>query len=80
MGVLVLSQHIETTHAVELDTLGAFGYLLKDAYSTWLSSWARRRVSPRAARRSTRRSWRGSHRQRAHAARFQSRRSGIARC
>jgi DNA-binding NarL/FixJ family response regulator len=30
MGVLVLSQHIETTHAVELVTLGGFGYLLKD--------------------------------------------------
>jgi DNA-binding NarL/FixJ family response regulator len=29
-GVLVLSQHIETTHAVELVTLGGFGYLLKD--------------------------------------------------
>jgi DNA-binding NarL/FixJ family response regulator len=30
VGVLVLSQHIETTHAVELVTLGGFGYLLKD--------------------------------------------------
>lgn len=30
LGVLVLSQHIETTHAVELITLGGFGYLLKD--------------------------------------------------
>ena len=30
LGVLVLSQHIETTHAVELVTLGGFGYLLKD--------------------------------------------------
>jgi DNA-binding NarL/FixJ family response regulator len=29
-GVLVLSQHIETTHVVELATLGGFGYLLKD--------------------------------------------------
>jgi DNA-binding NarL/FixJ family response regulator len=29
-GVLVLSQHIETTHVVELVTLGGFGYLLKD--------------------------------------------------
>ena len=29
-GVLVLSQHIETTHAVDLVTLGGFGYLLKD--------------------------------------------------
>jgi DNA-binding NarL/FixJ family response regulator len=28
--VLLLSQHIETTHAVELVTLGGFGYLLKD--------------------------------------------------
>jgi DNA-binding NarL/FixJ family response regulator len=30
VGVLVLSQHIETTYAVELVTLGGFGYLLKD--------------------------------------------------
>ena len=30
LGVLVLSQHIETAHAVELVTLGGFGYLLKD--------------------------------------------------
>ena len=29
-GVLVLSQHVETTHAVRLITLGGFGYLLKD--------------------------------------------------
>jgi DNA-binding NarL/FixJ family response regulator len=30
LGVLLLSQHIETSHAVELVTLGGFGYLLKD--------------------------------------------------
>jgi len=30
LGVLVLSQHIETTHAVALVSLGGFGYLLKD--------------------------------------------------
>lgn len=30
IGVLVLSQHIETTHAVNLVTRGGFGYLLKD--------------------------------------------------
>ncbi len=30
LGVLVLSQHIETTHAVGLVTRGGFGYLLKD--------------------------------------------------
>jgi DNA-binding NarL/FixJ family response regulator len=30
LGVLVLSQHIETTHAVELVAIGGFGYLLKD--------------------------------------------------
>jgi DNA-binding NarL/FixJ family response regulator len=29
-GVLVLSQHVETTHAVELVSQGSFGYLLKD--------------------------------------------------
>ena len=30
VGVLVLSQHVETQHAVELVRLGGFGYLLKD--------------------------------------------------
>jgi len=30
LGVLVLSQHIETTHVVDLVALGGFGYLLKD--------------------------------------------------
>ena len=30
LGVLVLSQHVETMHAMELVTLGGFGYLLKD--------------------------------------------------
>ncbi len=30
VGVLVLSQHVETTHAVGLVALGGFGYLLKD--------------------------------------------------
>jgi DNA-binding NarL/FixJ family response regulator len=30
VGVLILSQHIETRHAIELVALGGFGYLLKD--------------------------------------------------
>ncbi|TCO40539.1 DNA-binding NarL/FixJ family response regulator [Kribbella antiqua] len=30
VGVLLLSQHIETQHVVELVSLGGFGYLLKD--------------------------------------------------
>src|SRR6185437_16052004 len=30
IGVLVLSQHVETTHAVDLIARGGFGYLLKD--------------------------------------------------
>jgi DNA-binding NarL/FixJ family response regulator len=30
VGVLLLSQHIETAHAVDLVALGGFGYLLKD--------------------------------------------------
>jgi DNA-binding NarL/FixJ family response regulator len=30
LGVLLLSQHIETVHAVSLVSLGGFGYLLKD--------------------------------------------------
>lgn len=43
-GVLVLSQHIETTHAIALVTLGGFGYLLKDrvlAVDEFLSAAAR---------------------------------------
>jgi DNA-binding NarL/FixJ family response regulator len=30
LGVLVLSQHVETTHTVDLIALAGFGYLLKD--------------------------------------------------
>jgi DNA-binding NarL/FixJ family response regulator len=30
IGVLVLSQHVETEHAIDLVSLGGFGYLLKD--------------------------------------------------
>ena len=30
IGVLVLAQHVETSYAVELVTLGGYGYLLKD--------------------------------------------------
>jgi len=30
LGILVLSQHVETRHSVELVTEGGFGYLLKD--------------------------------------------------
>ena len=30
LGVILLSQHIETAHSVELAGLGGFGYLLKD--------------------------------------------------
>ena len=30
LGVLVLSQHVETSHIVNLVRLGGFGYLLKD--------------------------------------------------
>jgi DNA-binding NarL/FixJ family response regulator len=30
LGILVLSQHVETRHSVELVTRGGFGYLLKD--------------------------------------------------
>ena len=30
VGVLVLSQHVETSHAIDLVTVGGFGYLLKD--------------------------------------------------
>ena len=30
LGVLLLSQHIETAHSVELAGMGGFGYLLKD--------------------------------------------------
>jgi DNA-binding NarL/FixJ family response regulator len=30
VGVLLLSQHVETSHVVELARLGGFGYMLKD--------------------------------------------------
>jgi len=30
LGVLVLSQHVETTHTIDLIPLAGFGYLLKD--------------------------------------------------
>jgi DNA-binding NarL/FixJ family response regulator len=30
VGVLMLSQHVETSHVVDLVRLGGFGYLLKD--------------------------------------------------
>jgi DNA-binding NarL/FixJ family response regulator len=30
VGVLILSQHVETTHVIALAPLGGFGYLLKD--------------------------------------------------
>lgn len=30
LGIVVLSQHIESTHSVQLTALGRFGYLLKD--------------------------------------------------
>ena len=30
LGIMLLSQHIETTHSVHLVSTGAFGYLLKD--------------------------------------------------
>jgi len=30
IGILVLSQHVETEHAIDLVRLGGFGYLLKD--------------------------------------------------
>lgn len=30
LGILLLSQHIETSHSVQLVSTGAFGYLLKD--------------------------------------------------
>jgi DNA-binding NarL/FixJ family response regulator len=30
LGILVLSQHVETRHSVDLVTRGGFGYLLKD--------------------------------------------------
>jgi len=33
IGVLLLSQHVETAHTVDLVTRGGFGYLLKDRIS-----------------------------------------------
>ena len=62
LGVLVLSQHIETTHAVALVTLGGFGYLLKDRCSKSASSSPLLTASPREDRRSTPRSSQASSR------------------
>ena len=56
VGVLVLSQHIETTHAVELVGRPGFGYLLKDRCSTSRISSRPPAASPQAGRHSTRRS------------------------
>jgi DNA-binding NtrC family response regulator len=56
LGVLVLSQHIETTHAVELVTLGGFGYLLKDRVLKSASSSPPPNASPREDPHSTPRS------------------------
>ena len=53
VGVLVLSQHIETTHAVELVALGGFGYLLKDR----VLEVARVPRPPRSASRTAGRRW-----------------------
>jgi DNA-binding NarL/FixJ family response regulator len=38
VGVLVLSQHIETAHIVDLVSLGGFGYLLKDRVFEFLAA------------------------------------------
>jgi ActR/RegA family two-component response regulator len=62
VGVLLLSQHVETTRSVHLVRLGGFGYLLKDRVldvDDFLSAAAR---SPREDPRSTHRSWAASWR------------------
>ena len=46
VGVLVLSQHIETTHAVSLVAQGGFGYLLKDRVLAKHERRGRERVTP----------------------------------
>ena len=56
VGVLVLSQHIETTHAVDLVGRPGFGYLLKDRVLEVDEFLATAAGSPRAAQHSTRRS------------------------
>ena len=54
LGVLLLSQHIETTDAVDLVTLGGFGYLLKDRVLEVAEFLATASASLRGARRWTR--------------------------
>jgi DNA-binding NarL/FixJ family response regulator len=58
LGIVLLSQHVETRHSVDLVASGRFGYLLKDRvfdvddFSMPCVGW------PRAGRHSTRRSCR----------------------
>ena len=56
LGILVLSQHVETRHSVALVATGGFGDLLKIACSTSTTSSTRCPVSPTATRPWTRRS------------------------
>ena len=57
LGILLLSQHIEVQHSVELVSTGGFGYLLKDRVSTSRTFSTLCAASPRAARLSTPKSW-----------------------
>ena len=65
LGVLVLSQHVETAHAVELVSQGGFGYLLKNRVLDVGASSRRPSAWPRAARRWILRSSRASCRREA---------------
>ena len=66
LGVLVLSQHVETAHAVELVSQGGFGYLLKNrVLDVGDVPRGRRARGARAAPRSTLRSSRASCRREA---------------
>ena len=57
LGVLVLSQHVETVHSVGLIEYRAFGYLLKDRVLEVGESWRPASEWPEVARRSIRKSY-----------------------
>ena len=51
IGVLLLSQHVETAHTVDLVARGGFGICSKTASSTSPTFWPPSTASPEAAQR-----------------------------
>ena len=80
--MLVLSQHVAHTYAVELlaDSAEGLGYLLKDRVTDVEEFTAAVAASPRAARLSTRSSWRSSSAAAAATIRSSGSRRASARC